>query len=35
MKNSNVNEIAGTLQKKTDKASIIAQLRQRKHEEDL
>ena len=35
MKSSNVNGIVMTLQKKTDKASIIAQLRERKHKEEL
>lgn len=35
MKSSNVNGIAVTLQKKADKASIIAQLRERKHKEEL
>jgi serine kinase of HPr protein (carbohydrate metabolism regulator) len=35
MKSSNVNGIVMALQKKADKASIIAQLRTRKHEGEL
>ena len=35
MKRSNADEITGNLQKRSDKASILAELRQRKQEEDV